>query len=111
MRRTLLSLAMAVASIAAHADNTAVNVKVTQMYVYPEFGNGDVAFGHAGTPVPGCVDGYWLSPSQPGFRQSYAYLLSAVTMGKEVTLYSDTGQRWTGSGGQFCKLSGIRVHW
>lgn len=95
----------------ALAGPVAYDVKITRMDSYPEYGNGDVIVQYSGTSVAGCSTGFWLSPSQPGFKQTYAMLLAAASAGRTVTLYSDSGQLWSGSGDQWCKLSTVRVSW
>lgn len=92
------------------ATTTEQSLKVTGTYVYPDFGGGDVAIKYAGT-IAGCDDGFWLSPAQAGFKQSYAQLLAAVAGGRNVYLSGDTAQLWAGSGGKYCKVVYVHVEW
>jgi hypothetical protein len=63
-----------------------------------------------GTPVTPCNDGYWLSTSQAGFKQTHATLLAAMSRG-ERSASTATNERWSGSSGSYCKLSTVRVIW
>jgi hypothetical protein len=45
------------------------------IHTYPNFGTGDVVFSLV-TPVSGC-SGFWLNPSEPGFKQTYTTLMAA----------------------------------
>jgi hypothetical protein len=68
-----------------------------------DYGGGDVTF-RISSYVSGCSDGYWISPSQPGFKTSVAYLLKAHANGETILVGADTAQRWPGSGGNYCKV-------
>jgi hypothetical protein len=69
---------------------------------YATYGNGDFTF-RISNPVAGCY-GFWLSPQQPGFKTSVAFVLQARATGEPVRVGADNAQLWAGSGDQWCKV-------
>jgi hypothetical protein len=76
---------------------------VTVVLSYADFGNGDFSFKISNQPSQ-CV-GYWLSPSQPGFKTAVAWLLQARATGEVIRVAADTAQLWPGSGDAWCKVN------
>ena len=76
---------------------------VTVVLTYPDFGGGNFTF-RLSTQPNGCGAGYWLSPSQPGFKTSVAFLLQARATGEPVRVGADSAQLWTGSADEWCKV-------
>jgi hypothetical protein len=66
------------------------------------YGNGDFLF--RASSMPGGCTGYWMSPNQPGFKASVAFVLQARATGEPVLVGADTAQLWSGSGDQWCKV-------
>jgi hypothetical protein len=90
---------------AAHAALVSGNAGlVTRMYVYATFGNGDVAF--YGTAIGSCM-GFWLRPTDPGFKNMYAVLLAARAAGRPVQVSGYDNEIWNGSGSAFCRADSI----
>jgi hypothetical protein len=100
--RALLALAVLAASATAHADIVASTGPVTVIVTYANFGSGDFAFRISNQPA-GCY-GFWLSPQQPGFKTSVAFILQARATGEPVLVGADKAQLWTGSGAPWCKV-------
>lgn len=98
-----LAVAALAASAAVHAAIVGGTGTVTVILTYPDFGNGDFTFRISSQPT-GCY-GFWLSPQQPGFKTSVAFILQARATGESVLVGADNAQLWTGSGDQWCKVN------
>jgi hypothetical protein len=85
--------------------STASQVLVVDSYA--DYQSGDVVFRISST-VPGC-HGFWLQPTDPGFKQTYANLLMAKAAQMNVVVYAYDNQIWTGSGSAYCKVRSIAV--
>jgi hypothetical protein len=59
--------------------------------------------------VAGCEGGFWLSPSQPGFKQSYAFILTARATGDTISAGGNNSAIWSGSSTKYCKLDWVTV--
>jgi hypothetical protein len=81
-------------------------VTIARIYSYSEFGSGDVAFTVAGGGAVGC-DGFWLRPSDPGFKTLYALLLVAYSTKQPIMVGGVDDSIWTGSASRFCRVYGI----
>lgn len=97
-----LALATLAASAVVQAAIVAATGTVTAIITYPSFGNGDFTFRISNQPA-GCY-GFWLSPQQPGFKTSVAFVLKAHAAGEAVLVGADNAQLWTGSGDPWCKV-------
>jgi hypothetical protein len=97
-----LAVATITASAAVHAAIVAGTGSVTVILTYTDFGNGDFVFRISNQPA-GC-SGFWISPQQPGYKTSVAYVLQARASGELVLVGADNAQLWTGSSGQWCKV-------
>ncbi|HZF28390.1 MAG TPA: hypothetical protein VE907_04690 [Gammaproteobacteria bacterium] len=66
----------------------------------------DVIFLMEGT-TPGC-DGFWLSPNDPGYKQTLAVLLMLKATGGQAIAGGYTEAPWPGSStGNFCRVFGL----
>jgi hypothetical protein len=81
---------------------------VTHINTYPEFGGGDFVF-RLSSYVAGCESGYWLSPSQPGFKTSVAFVLQARAAGESISVGGNNAVVWTGSATSYCKVDWLAV--
>jgi len=76
--------------------------------VYEDYGGGDVVFFVDGQPVVGCESGFWLRPTDAGFKSSFATLLSAYATKLPIIVYGLNDQLWPGSSGHVCRVSALR---
>ncbi len=76
---------------------------VTVILTYLDHGQGDFTF-RVSNPPAGCSGGFWISPTQPGFKSAVAFVLQARATGEPVLVGADTAQLWNGSGDQWCKV-------
>jgi len=100
----LVLMTLELSTPAAHAAYVSANLGRVRLYVYSTFGNGDVAF--YGTPAGSCV-GFWLRPTDPGFKNMYAVLLAARAADRPVQVWGYDDQVWTGSTGTYCRVDTI----
>ena len=101
----LFSSIAAVLALASAIANAAVVVStgtVSQLFTYQDFGGGDVVF-RLSTQPSGCY-GFWLAPSQPGFKTTVAFIMKAQTTGESIQVGGDNAQIWNGSASPFCKV-------
>ncbi len=89
-------------SLPASAASVASVGNVTVILTYPDYGGGDFGFRLSNQPS-GCY-GYWLSPSQGGFKTSVAFILKAHAAGDQILVGANTSQTWTGSAEAWCKV-------
>ena len=66
----LLAHSLAFSTVSSHGRQ----VRITQIYFYPDYGGGDVT-AVLDDPIPGGEAGIWLSPSSPGFKSAFAILV------------------------------------
>jgi hypothetical protein len=81
-------------------------VTVTQFFVFSEFGNGDVGI-KVSSPTTGCADGFWLRPSDPGFKTLYAQLSMAYATQSPISISAHDNSIWPGSTGAYCRVYSI----
>jgi len=98
-----IAASLALASMMAHAAVVVSTGTVAAFVTYGDFGGGDVAFRISNQP-PGCY-GFWLAPSQPGFKTTVAFVMKAQTTGESIQVAGDNTQIWNGSGSPFCKVN------
>jgi hypothetical protein len=105
MRSSVFGRVLAVAalgtSIAANALVLTPPVTVTKIHSYTDYGAGDVIFNVDAT-IAGC-EGFWLKPSDAGFKQTYAALLMAKAAGIPVVVYAYDNDLWAG-GPNICRV-------
>lgn len=75
---------------------------ITNLWVYTDFGGGDVAF-QITASSGGCY-GFWLRAADPGFKSAYASLMAMYTTQTPMAIYADDSDIWTGSGNTYCKV-------
>jgi len=82
---------------------------VVQIYTYAEFGSGDFVF-KLSTTVAGCEGGFWISPSQPGFKASVAFVMQARATEASISAGGNDTLIWPGSTAKFCKLDWLAAN-
>ena len=92
----------------ANAALVSVTGKVTSTYSYSDFGTGDVVFQMNSIGV-GCEAGFWLRPTDPGFKSNLSFLLAAQLSGRTVAILGYNDSIWGGSSGKFCRLYQITI--
>jgi hypothetical protein len=106
-RRSLVRCAVAAAAAWAFigSPNAAVVTavgNVTVIVTYADWGNGDFTF--RTSSMPASCYGYWISPSQPGFKTLVAFILKAHATGEPVLVGADNALIWNGSASTYCKV-------
>jgi hypothetical protein len=101
-RCILVVLVAVMLSPPASATVVASSGTIVTIITYPNYGNGDFTFRLSSQPA-GCY-GFWVSPSQPGFTTTIAYILKAHAAGESIVAGGDNAQIWGGSGSSYCKL-------
>jgi hypothetical protein len=106
----LIGCTCAAASIPAAAaivSTAAASVTVTSTFAYTAFDGGDFIFSTSGS-APGCGNGWWISPSDPGFKSAVATVLAAQVSGSFVVVYGDNAALWSGSpSGRYCRVQTV----
>jgi hypothetical protein len=97
------AIAMLAMSLPASAAVVPASGTVAVVYAYAEFGSGDFVF-RLSTTAAGCEGGFWLSPSQPGFKTLVAFVMQARATGETITVGGNNALIWNGSGSSFCKV-------
>jgi hypothetical protein len=85
--------------------------KITRLYTYSEqFGfDGDVAI-IVNNSVPGCEGGFWLrKASTEGYKNTFAFLLSAFHANTTVQFGALTNEPWAGATNKFCRIDQISL--
>jgi hypothetical protein len=94
----------------AGATGNTIPAMISSLNTYPEYpsttAGGDIAFTLA-APANGC-NGYWVSPTFGGWRQTYSLLLLALAAQKQVQVYFDAGSMW-GGGILYCKVYSVFI--
>jgi hypothetical protein len=103
-----LALAMLAVAPPASAAIVAASGTITHMNTYPEFGGGDFVF-RLSNQVAGCEGGFWLSPSQPGFKTTLAFVLQARASGETISVAGNNALIWNGAATPYCKVDWITV--
>ncbi len=95
---TLISASAGAAVVGGYDPRT-----VTEVFSYTDYSGGDVTF-KVNSPIAGCEGGFWLRPSDPGFKTTYAALLMAYSSKATVRVWAYSDQIWSGSGSPTCRL-------
>jgi hypothetical protein len=95
----------ATAAVAGHARP----ITVTGYFVYPEYGGGDVVVTLSEPVATGCEAGFWLRPSDPGFKAAMATIMMAYINKSPVRIWVLDDQVWPGSAAKYCKLYTIQA--
>lgn len=106
-RNAIVTLvALAGCSLAYHASAAIVvtiHARVSEFFVFTEYGNGDVGF-KVESPNSSCPDGYWLRPSDAGFKSAYAALMLAYSTGSTLRVAAHDDSLWPGTSGTICRV-------
>lgn len=99
----ILTVALTCSATAAIVGGYESRGAVTNYIVYPEYGGGDVTF-QTETPIAGCEAGFWLRPTDPGFKNAYAVVLTSYTTKSPVRVWAHDDSLWPGSSGRWCRV-------
>src|ERR1700691_3967515 len=84
-------------------------VTITQSYAYTSYGGGDFVFTTSAEAV-GCESGWYMKPTDRGYRAAVSTVLAAQAAGLQVLVYGDNTDLWSGSpSGQFCRLQTVGI--
>ena len=100
-----LAVGLCTGVLAAHAMVSTTPAHVTKFHIYTDYGEGDVVF-RVDATVAGC-DGFWLPPTDPGFRQTYAALLLVKATGATLEVTADESRVWPGSSARYCRVDSL----
>ena len=104
VKKAALLLTMILTSFAARADLVAETVSVTNIYIYGDYGNGDVIFKFNPSTLSGCSGG-WIAPTQPGAKNLVAALVIAKQTATPISITLSNTDKWPGNGNvPFCKV-------
>jgi hypothetical protein len=79
---------------------------VTTVSGYSDYGAGDVVF-TVSNPPAGC-DGFWLRPTDAGFKTLYTLLLTAYATRAPVEVAGYNDSLWLGAPNQaYCRVYGL----
>jgi len=99
----VVALTMLTLSPQASATVVSASGTVMQINTYGDFGSGDFVF-RLSTYVAGCEGGFWISPSQPGFKTLVAAVLQARATGESISVGGNDALIWNGSASKYCKI-------
>lgn len=99
---------VALSSLPSWGAETTAYTTVVSVYSFTQYGGGDVAV-EVVAPAPTCSSGYWLKASDPGFKATFATLLSAYHSGNRVRIGGADTDIWPGSTGLHCRISYVAV--
>jgi hypothetical protein len=77
---------------------------IVKLYSYTQFGGGDIMV-EVSTPATGCTKGFWVSAADPGYKATYALLLSAYHTQETLRIGGEDTQLWTGSNQVYCRMT------
>jgi hypothetical protein len=113
MNRARLGTVMwlAACTVPTHSPATIVTpttaVTIVQSYAYSNYDNGDFVFSTS-IAAPGCSTGWYVKPTDGGYRAIIATVLTAQAVGLQVIVYGDNTDLWTGSpSGQYCRVQAV----
>jgi hypothetical protein len=109
LKRTVMTISVlifAMAQVKAAIVSTPVGVTIISYYAFSDYGTGDVAF-QVSNQIPGCEGGYWLRPSDGGFKTVYATMMASYMTKAPVYVYAYDDQLWSGSSAHFCRVYAI----
>jgi hypothetical protein len=91
-------------ALSAHAAYVGTSTtRVALVSSYNQFGGGDVIF-KIENPIPECIDGYWLTKTDPDYQTNLAMIVTSYHTKTLVVVYGLSDQLWSGSAGKYCKL-------
>jgi hypothetical protein len=101
--RSVLATAGVTFTLQANATlETTGSVTIAQIIGYSDYGSGDVIF--TATAGTASCSGFWLRPSDAGFRTLYAMLMTAYVAQTPLTISAYTDSIWNGSASTFCRV-------
>jgi hypothetical protein len=98
---TVVGLLIAIPAYAVLTDDPVG--RITQVHTYSDHGNGDIII-KVESPAAACPGGYWIRPTDPGAKSTYANALAAFHAGSSVRVGGYSDQIWNGSVTPFCRL-------
>jgi hypothetical protein len=103
-------MGISLAGISSAAQRNTVETTITKIYTYTQTGGGDVLVVVA-HPATDCADGFWLNPTDAGFKSTLSSLLAAHHAGSTVQIFGLDTELWpASSSGAFCKITTVVVH-
>jgi hypothetical protein len=109
--RMVAFLAACIGPVCAGATivNAGAAVTVTQSYAYSNYDGGDFVFSTS-IHAPGCGSGWYVKPTDGGYKAIIAVVLTAQAAGLQVVVYGDNSDLWTGSpSGQYCRVQTVGI--
>jgi len=106
MKHAWLVLIAALFSTGTFATEQGTTTTIQKIYSYTQFGGGDVQV----LVTLGATNcgGFWLKPSDPGFKAALSMLLSAYLAKSQVMIYGLDNDLWPGSpSGTFCHITTV----
>jgi hypothetical protein len=105
LRPFSVATALTILLLSPQASATVVSASgtVIQINTYGDFGSGDFIF-RLSSYVTGCEAGFWISPSQPGFKTLVAAVLQARATGETIAVGGNDALIWNGSASKYCKI-------
>lgn len=105
-RKSLVALMLTILftgseALAGSVTGTPSQVTPNTVWMYSAFGGGDVVFKQTTSGISQCF-GFWLRPTDPGFKVNVAALLMAIQTQSAIAVVVDDSQLWTGSGSPYC---------
>jgi hypothetical protein len=82
------------------------DVTVTEFSTFGDYGDGDVIF-KVTSPASGCASGYWLRPSDGGFKSLLASIMLAQATNSTIRVAAHDDSLWSGSSSAYCRVDYI----
>lgn len=82
------------------------NLVVTRVAGYSQYGGGDVSV-KVNKPTPGCDDGFWIRPTDPGFETILDLVTSSLIHNRTVYVYALQAEKWAGTRGKVCRVYNV----
>ena len=76
---------------------------IARVVIYTTYGSGDVV-GTLVSGMPSGCFGFWLRPSDLGFKSAYADLISSYHTNKSIIVGVENTSIWAGSANPYCRL-------
>jgi len=103
----LLGACMGPACAPAAVVTPGIPVTITLSYAYTTYDGGDFVFS-TNIKTPGCASGWYIKPTDGGYKAAVAVVLTAQASGLQVVIYGDDSDIWIGSPtGQYCRVQTV----
>lgn len=103
----LLTLCLAPGGAGATIVSPGTNVTIVQSYAYTNYDGGDFVFSTS-VAAPGCSSGWYVKPTDGGYKAAIAVVLTAQAAGLQIVVYGDNTDLWAGSpSGQYCRVQTV----